>query len=188
MHNMRNHVDHLLVAYVNRQLRRKDREQVWLHVTMCAECRATLDREEQLARDIATTMPRIGQPRRGQLARLWPRIWAEFRTPPGKPFSRLLPSYGLVFGVFMFVAFGISSLFGGPVHAIAAPHQAVPTEMNPTNTPAYTDEPLFSAPEASETAQGPRYLLPSPAPHAGVFVASGVVNGAINGAGLGNRR
>jgi hypothetical protein len=185
---MHNHVDHLLVAYVHRQLRRKEREKVWLHVTMCAECRAALDRAEWLARDIATTMPQIGQPRRGQLARLWPRIWAEFRTPPGKPLSRLLPSYGLVFGVFMFIAFGISSFFGDPSQAIAAPHQAVPTEMNPTNTPAHTDEPVYMLPEASETAQGPRYLSPSPAPHAGIFAASGAVNNAMNGVRLGNRR
>src|SRR5437016_9953530 len=92
---MSKHIEHLLTAYVHRQLPRKERERVMLHVQLCANCRAALDREELLARDVARLMPLIGQPRRGQLARLWPAIWREFRTPRTS-FGRRLPSCGVV--------------------------------------------------------------------------------------------
>jgi len=165
---MRNHVSHLLTAYVNGQLSRSERERVTVHVRLCRECRAELDRERQMARELATYMPLVGQPKRSQLARLWPAIWAEFRTPQHRV-SRLLPTYGVVLMLVLMGAFVLSSLFGGPTHAIAAPYQAVPAEVKATSTPAETDEPAISnSVQASETASVSSLVLASPAPHAGL--------------------
>src|SRR6184192_3644084 len=101
---MRKHVNHLLTAYVHRQLSRTDRERVAVHVRLCRECRAALDREELLARDLAVAMPLVGQPRRGQLARLWPAIWREFMTSshhiPNR-MTRWLPSYGVILALIL---------------------------------------------------------------------------------------
>src|SRR5947209_1326332 len=106
----RSHVYHLMTAYVHHQLRPEQAERVLQHIRVCQECRTALDRQQQVARDIAITMPLIGRPPRGQyqdrLARLWPAIWLEFRTSPrGKRPPRWLPSYSLavalmVLGVF----------------------------------------------------------------------------------------
>jgi hypothetical protein len=170
---MRNHVDHLLTAYVHKQLSRTARERVAVHVRLCEQCRAALYREEQLARDITLSMPLVGQPQRNQLARLWPKIWAEFLTSPGRKFG-WLPSYGLVLVLMVLCAFAVSSLFGGPTHAIAAPFQAVPAEVRATNTPVRTDEPTISNPQPSETASVFSLPTASPAPHAGVNDASGI--------------
>jgi hypothetical protein len=163
---MRKHVKHLLTAYAHDQLSRPERDRVAVHVRMCADCREALRREERLARGIARDMPRIGQPRRGQLARLWPAIWLDFRTP--RRLSHWLPSYGVMLVLMLLCAFVVSSLFTGQKHAVAAPFQAVPADVRPTVTPVHTIEPVADAPKPSETASA-RLILPlaSPAPHAG---------------------
>ncbi len=167
---MRNHVTHLLTAYIHRQLPRDQRDRVLVHVQMCADCRAALAREEMIARDISTAMPLIGQPRRYQLRRLWPSIWAEFRNPRPRTQS-LLPSYGVALVIFVLGACMLSTLFSGPAYAIAAPAQAVTAEIHATSTSVGTDEPTTVAqklPEASETASGSAFLpMASPAPMAG---------------------
>src|SRR5258707_8731544 len=112
----RSHVYHLITAYVHHQLQPEQAERVLRHVRVCPECSAALDRERQLARDIATTMPLIGRPRRGQyqdrLARLWPAIWLEFRTSPrARGFQRAqnwLPSYSLALMIIMLGVFAVS--------------------------------------------------------------------------------
>ena len=159
---LRKHVNHLLTAYVHGQLSRREQDRVTVHVRLCADCRDALRREEQLARDVTRHMPRVGQPRRGQLARLWPAIWREFRTPPG---LRYWPSYGLVLALMVLCAFVLSSLFTGQTHAIAAPFQAVPAEVRATVTPVRTDEPTADAPKPNETANALLILpMASPAP------------------------
>jgi len=163
---MRNHVDRLLTAYVQGQLSPEKRQRVMVHVRLCAECRVKLEREQQLAYDMKRAMPQVGQPRRGQLARLWPRIWAEFRAPRSGIMG-WLPSYGLVLTLILLGVFVVSSLFGGSAHAIAAPLQAIPAEVQATATAVRTDEPSVASltPEASETAAVSRVvLMPSPAP------------------------
>src|SRR5260221_1370858 len=150
---MGNHVDHLLTAYVHRQLPRTQRDRVALHVRLCAECRESLEREQQLAREISRTMPFIGRPRRGQLARLWPAIWIEFRTPNSRT-RQWLPSYSLAVAILVACAFAISALFTGPTQVIAAPFQAAPTEILATPTLSHTEEAATPAnkAQASETA------------------------------------
>src|SRR5258708_18104918 len=100
----RRHVYHLITAYVHHPLRPEQAARVLGHIRVCSECRAALDREQQTAHDIATTMPLIGRAKRGQLARLWPAIWLEFRTSPrGKRPPRWLPAYSLA-GALMMMA------------------------------------------------------------------------------------
>jgi hypothetical protein len=160
---MRNHVLHLLTAYVHHQLRPAQRERVLLHVRSCPTCRAALDREERLAYDLIQYMPQIGQPRPNQLARLWPGIWREFRVPPVN-FGHWLPSYGLLLALMLACAFFASALFGGPSHAVAAPVQRVPADIRPTVTPVRTDEPTSAYPQPSETARAAYLPAASPAP------------------------
>jgi anti-sigma factor RsiW len=160
---MRNHVRHLLTAYVHGQLTPAQRERVTLHVRSCLECRAALDREEQLARDVIQIMPLIGQPRPNQLARLWPAIWREFRIPPVS-LDHWLPSYGFLLALMLACAFFASALFAGPSHVIAAPVQRVPADIRPTLTPVRTDEPISVSPQPSETARAAYLPAASPAP------------------------
>jgi anti-sigma factor RsiW len=160
---MRNHVRHLLTAYVHRQLPPAQRERVLLHVRSCPACRAALDREERLTHDLIQYMPQIGQPRPNQLARLWPGIWREFRVPPVS-LGRWLPSYGLLLAVMLACAFFASALFAGPSHAVAAPVQRVPADIRPTLTPVRTDEPTSLSPQPSETARAAYLPAASPAP------------------------
>jgi anti-sigma factor RsiW len=160
---MRNHVRHLLIAYVHHQLPPARREHVTRHVQSCPECRAALDREERLARDVIRYMPLIGRPQPRQLARLWPALWREFRTPSVNG-DHWLPSYGVLLALMLACAFFASSLFAGPSHAIAAPVPRVPADVRPTLTPVRTDEPLIVSPQPNETTSA--FYLPaaSPAP------------------------
>jgi anti-sigma factor RsiW len=160
---MRNHVRHLLTAYVHRQLTPAQRERVTRHVRSCPECRAALDREERLVRDLIRTMPLIGQPRPNQLTRLWPAIWREFRLPPVR-LGHWLPSYGLLLALMLACAFFASALFAGPSHAVAAPVQRVPADIRPTLTPVRTDEPTIISPQPSGTASASYLPAASPAP------------------------
>ena len=163
---MRKHVRHLLVAYVHHQLSPALEQQVDSHIRACSECRTALARENQLTHELARTVPLIGRPRPGQLSRLWPAIWREFRTPKTNA-KRWLPSYGLLMAFMLACAFFTSSLFAGQSHVIAAPVQLVPADVRPTVTPIHTDEPTVTAPEPSETARAvymPYLPAASPAP------------------------
>src|SRR5512143_3991966 len=149
---MRKHVQHLLTAYVHQQLSPALAAQVASHVRQCSECRAALDQESRLAHELARYVQQIGRPRPGQLSRLWPSIWREFRTPKSRVKS-WLPSYGLVMAFMLACVFFTSSLFTGPSHVIAAPVPLVPADVRPTVTPVHTGEPAAAALEPSETAR-----------------------------------
>jgi anti-sigma factor RsiW len=162
---MRNHVRHLLTAYVHHQLPRTRRERVWRHVQTCPECRAALAREESLARDLKAKIPLIGRPPRGLLARLWPRIWAEMRRPSVRCGVRI-PSFGVAAVAILWGALVVSALFNTPAQASAAPSQPVPAEIKATVTPIYTEEPtvIVLTPKASRTAYISLLPAASPAP------------------------
>jgi anti-sigma factor RsiW len=167
------HVTHLLPAYVARELDPRRRMRVAKHLSNCAECRAALIRESNLARDLKATMPHIGEPRPGQLARLWPAIRAEIARAPRRsgtlPFASLMPSAGLLMAMLLMGAFGLSALFGNPAHASAAPNPFVPSDIQATNTPVRTDSPddrviALAEPRASQTANAFNVPMASPAP------------------------
>src|SRR5438045_2558041 len=109
------HVYHLLTGYVHDQLPANERNRVRYHVQRCPECRAALYHEQQLAQEVALAMPRIGQPRRNQLARLWPAIWLEFDRPRG-PVHKRLSSYSVALAM-MIGIFVASTFFAGPAQA-----------------------------------------------------------------------
>src|SRR5579862_394572 len=144
---MRDHVYYLLAAYVNRQLPRRERSRVLLHTQMCSECRAALEREEQLAYDLRTLLPTVGKPEPGQLRRLWPTIWSLYRGTPTdyRPFDQGLKSVGMALVLFAVCVIVTSAVFGGTVHADAAPLPPVPAEMRATDTPVHTDSPAVVA-------------------------------------------
>jgi hypothetical protein len=170
---MSKHVHHLLTAYAHRQLSRAQRNQVASHVQRCSECRAALDREQELVRDIAVYMPQIGRARRGQLARLWPAIWLEFNTPSFRWATRL-SSYGLAVVVLVLFIFVASVLFTYPAQADAASLRIVPADVKATFTPvAMIGSPTaVDEPALSETASVFKIPMASPIPMAGYLMTS----------------
>ncbi len=168
------HVTDLLPAYADRQLNPRRRARVAKHLSACAQCRAALTHESRLARDLTGTLPRIGQPRPGQLARLWPAIRAEIKRVPRRqaiqPIAALMPSAGLLVAALLIGVLGLSVLFGNPGHASAAPNPFVPSDIHATNTPVRTDSPddgkvvALAEPHASQTANAYNLPMPSPAP------------------------
>jgi hypothetical protein len=173
---MPKHVYHLLTAYVHQQLPRAQRIGVAQHVQRCAPCREALAREERLARDLQSTLPLIGQPRQGQLGRLWPAIWAEIKAPRSEKGLRM-PSYGMALALMLVCAFVVSVFFNSPTYATAAPLPPVPAEIQATSTPIFTEQPYLARtqestqPIASQTAFAPTVPtlppMPSPVPNAG---------------------
>ncbi len=171
---MSRHVQHLLVAYIHRQLPPYKRNRVTLHLQKCEECQAALDVERRLSGELATTMALIGRPKRGQIARLWPRVWREFSGSLGngnRPQKWLpsLPSYSLLFLAAVLCVFTISGLFGG--QAIAAALPLSPALVQITETPGagkrpatITDVPATQP--ATQPADGTAHthLLPSASP------------------------
>src|SRR5258706_6689596 len=162
------HTRHLLNAYVHGQLTDGEREQVARHVRMCAYCREALDREERLARDLIKFMPQIGQSDSLKIAKLWPAVWSELRAPLTKNSNRL-PKLGMVLAVILLCVFVSSMFFTGSAQALAAssrPLQFIPAEIQPTWTPARTDNPSIASttPQASETTRAFDSPRPSPLP------------------------
>jgi len=160
---MSKHVDHLLIAYVHRQLPRAQRTEIAAHLRRCPECRAVFEREQQLARDLATFMPQMGQPRRGQLARLWPTIWRDFSKPPAR-WPIWLSSYGLAVLMLILCIFGVSALFGSTDPANAASLGIGPAAVSATSTPVAMigSATAVNQPSPSETASA--YSLPMASP------------------------
>ncbi len=168
---MRRHVTHLLTAYVHQQLSQRQRDRVHRHLDNCPSCRAVLVREQFIARDLKQYMPTVGRPEKGQLRRLWPRIRAELLSAP--PALKMLPSFSVLAMMILVFSMGVSALFGGPGHAIAAPDPLVPADVKATNTPVRTEDPLGDQqamePEiqASQTANPlnvPPQASPAPPP------------------------
>jgi len=164
---MSKHVHHRIAAYVHHQLSRRERDRVLLHLRDCNDCWDTLIREQELARDVATSMPLIGTPDREQLARIRTNVMNDVRTPRS-PCIHWIPSYGLMLAVFMMCVFVITALVTGPTQVIAAPFQKAPMDITATATLVRTDEPKVEA-EASETANPNNKPMPSPAPVIGLI-------------------
>jgi hypothetical protein len=164
---MSKHVHHRIPAYVHHQLSRRERDRVLLHVRNCNECWDKLVREQELARDILSTMPLIGTPAKDQLAKVRTNVLSDLRTSRS-PRIHWIPSYGLMLAVFIMCVFAITALLSGPTQVIAAPFQKAPMEITATATLVRTDEPKIEA-EASETANPNNKPMPSPAPVIGLI-------------------
>ncbi len=171
---MHTHVYHLLTAYVHDQLPAKQRNRVRYHVQRCPECRAALYEEQQLVQELSLTMPRIGQPRRNQLMRLWPAIWLEHNRPRGhvdKRFSSFSVALAMMIGVFV-----ASTFFAGPAQAGAAPFALTPAVVKATSTPVTWNGPATATdlPPISETANALNAPMASPAPFAGYVMVNAI--------------
>jgi hypothetical protein len=168
---MSKHVNHLITAYIHRQLPSRQRNRVLKHVNDCPECWDALAHEQEIQRDIANVMRTLGQPSKRQLDRLWPSIWSEFIAPRRSRRLVTIPTYGLALGMFMLVAFVAMLLMTGPTQVIAAPFQAAPLRITATATAATTDEPSATT-KASQTANPYVLPMPSPAPVVGSVLSS----------------
>jgi len=141
------HIQPLLAGYVSGQLDRRQRLRVVSHLKYCVDCRQALSRERELARDLSVYMPQIGQSAPGQLRRLWPKIRAEALGVPARGYAyahqtaQNWSSVGVVAGALLIMTFALSTLFGLPAYASAAPNQSVPSDIQATNTPVRTDAP-----------------------------------------------
>lgn len=164
----RRHIRHLLPGYVHHQLNQRDRDRVVRHLDTCIDCRVALAREQLTARDLKQGMPRIGRPEAGQLRRLWPRVWADFRKMP--PVVQWLPSLSVIVMMVLVFTIGLSSLFGGSVPAIAAPNPLVPADIKATSTPVRTeeargdDDAMTNAGVAASQTASPLLSAPQPSP------------------------
>jgi anti-sigma factor RsiW len=149
------HITPLIHAYIHHQLTPAARRRVSEHLQTCATCRAALDGDAQLARDLGAYLPLMGPPGRKQLAALWPTIWQQAQRRPSR-WVRLtrLSSYGMVAAaLLMTCVFLGSALFDSPTRAVASPMS--PADVKPTHTPIFTGEPTLVAvrPLASLTAE-----------------------------------
>ena len=144
------HVLPLLTRYVSGQLDRAQTMQVQQHIRCCADCRQALHRERLLSEELTRYLPKIGQPTTSQLRLLWPKIRAEAFGAPVRGFAlanqtaQRWSSVGVIGGALLITVFALSSLFGLPIYANAAPNQpkqSVPSDIMATNTPVRTDAP-----------------------------------------------
>lgn len=172
---MSKHVDHLLIAYVHRQLPRAQRNLVASHLKRCPECRAMYAREQELARDMTSFLPQIGQARRGQLARLWPAIWRDFSGPHAR-WPMWLSTYGLAVVMLMLCIFGVSALFVRTDSANAASLGIGPAAVSATFTPVAMigSATAVDLPAPSETASAFSLPMASPIP-----IAAKVIPGDV---------
>jgi anti-sigma factor RsiW len=148
------HVNQLLTAYAHRQLSPAVRQRVIVHIQECAACRAALEQETRLARDLMTLMPAVGKPAQGQLAKLMPGILNKVsRRRSRVSYWGNFPSYSMALTILLLMCvFMGSAIFNRPVHAVASP--MVPSDVKATWTPIFTGEPTLVAaqPSASLTA------------------------------------
>jgi hypothetical protein len=135
------HVTHLVTRYVHGQLRAVQRARVINHVRSCADCRASLAREERLADDLRREMPRMGEPRARQLAGLWAGVWEELSAPRRPPRSVPLMWVPGLLAMMLVLAIALPLLVQSSARVQAAPSQARPVSTaSPTPGLLETDE------------------------------------------------
>jgi anti-sigma factor RsiW len=78
---MTKHVDHLLIAYVEGQLRPRRAVIVRQHVAACPACREKLARYERLSADLRLALGQTPAPREAQIGQWWQIITARLASP-----------------------------------------------------------------------------------------------------------
>lgn len=172
------HVRRELTDYLVGELPSAEGWRVRRHLEHCAACRAALQREESavqrtkyVADELRATMPQLGRPSQGQLARIWQRIMAVYRGEVHLNTSKSLRSAGAMLAVTL-ACLWIAFVFGGSTsYATSAPLPPVPMELEATATPIMTEAPPTSVAQveqhatASQTASPFRAILSaSPVP------------------------
>lgn len=158
----RGHVRHLLTRYVHGTLRADQRAVVLQHVRVCADCRAALAREEQIAADLRGDLTIVAGPRQGQLASTWSGVWREVSAGRRSAFGEapaLLSGLGMILALLVVFVVALALEAGAGMRVEAALQQAHPIS---TASPG---------PEAAETVEAQAGRA---APHAEATLALGV--------------
>ena len=155
------HIDHLAVAYVNRELNARQRRYVQQHLRHCAACRERIAADSQLAYDLSALLGQLGAPERGQLSRLYRPIGTalqqDLQQEQALPYqvhrrnakSRAV-NHGLPWGMYPLYSLMITGLMvvgliigaaGWPEPARAVALPMVPADVKATSTPMHTEPP-----------------------------------------------
>lgn len=153
------HVRHELAAYLAGELESAEAWRVRKHLEHCAACRsawqrheAALERAKDVTRELRATLPQLGRPTAGQLARIWQRIVAVYRGEIQLSSSKSLRSAGAMLVVTL-ACLWVAFVFGGSTsYATSAPLPPVPMELEATATPIVTEAPLTSVVQAEQQA------------------------------------
>lgn len=164
------HVTHLIDRYVQGQLGPAQRAQVIEHVRICARCSAALAREERVAADLRREMPRLGQPDRGQMDRIWAGVWQEVQAPR-PPAHRAVgwPGLSMALVALLVIALALPLLAQDGMRAEAAPFDTEANLVRSTAspTPGGTTVARSSTPERNAAPAGTRTTVALAAPTVG---------------------
>ncbi len=122
---MNKHVDHLLAAYVERQLRPEQAARVYRHVMECPGCWAKLARHERLAGELRLSLAQWPALRSYQVRQLWLAASDVSITPIHKQNTGILLPL-LLSLLLLLVPFttGFSSMLSSTALAITASHSS----------------------------------------------------------------
>jgi anti-sigma factor RsiW len=123
-----------LTAFIHGELPLKARRRIARHLDECPTCYARYLRRRDLADELSRHIPRIGQPERGQLQRVWSGIQAEMTPTPRALYLRRSPRYGLVTLVLLLVMLLPLTMGNQNVAFSSVPTQAFPAAAS-TGTP-----------------------------------------------------
>lgn len=166
------HVTHLVSRYVQGHLGPAQRAQVVEHTRLCARCSAALAREERIAAELEREMPRLGQPARGQIDRLWPGVWQEVQTPrPPVRTHRAIgwPGLSMALAMLLMITLALPLLAQNGMRAEAAPFDTEANLVRSTASlePGATIVARGSTPEGNASAAGARTTVALAAPTVG---------------------
>jgi anti-sigma factor RsiW len=122
-----------LTAYIHKQLSPRRRQRVGHHLNACADCYALYRQLRDVDRDLAASLPLVGQPGRQQLAGMWQGIQAQISAP-----RRTIPVFRLRYGVAMMLAV-MSLVLPWTFNRQAA--YALPLPPTPAHTSRITNAP-----------------------------------------------
>lgn len=154
-----------LNAYIAHELSAVQRRRLGRHLAHCEACRAALQRELMIIRQLEADLPAFGRPNAAQLAHIWQNVKAQTRyAPPSRLDLRPVGALLTLTLTLVCAAF----IFRGSA-AVAAPLPPLPPVVRATATPLFTETPdlLNSAsahPTASLTAMLERAPSAAPAP------------------------
>jgi len=123
-----------LTAFIHGELPLKARRRIARHLDECPACYAKYQRQRDLADELSRHIPLVGQPRPGQLLRMWSAVQAEMSPAPRALLMRRSPRYGLVTLMLLLVTLLPLTMGNQNVAFGSLPTQAVPASVS-TGTP-----------------------------------------------------
>ncbi|MBN1311263.1 MAG: hypothetical protein JXB30_07575 [Anaerolineae bacterium] len=146
---MSRHVDHLLAAYVEQQLRPKQAAYVYRHVIECPACRAKLAQHERLAGELRMSLGQWPMLRPGQVQQLWLAA-STVTIPPAnrQSMAALLPLLLSLLLLLMPFTTGFSGMIPNTALAVTASHS--PGEIAAQALPDMPSARNISPPESRQ--------------------------------------